>query len=126
MIAMGTRATAPAFAIFPNLRRFKGLTPRSMTWTIPPGNDREPLFADKLRSVQYVYHDLGVLVYGGCTKEQIRTIGDIIKTIVVARGPGGYWTSLGSERRVRHRRFDQPRPDDIEPGSNVRKPNNMA
>ncbi len=54
--------------------------------------------------LQHLYHDLGVLVFAGCTANQTTRIGDILRLVARQGGIGGVLAGLTPERRARKRR----------------------
>ncbi|KAK0392033.1 hypothetical protein NLU13_1531 [Sarocladium strictum] len=79
--------------IFPTLQRYKAFWPRRAD-RLPIGfqhnwypiifgwDERKRFVSDQMAAL---YHDLGVLVFAGCTARQTQRIGNILK-VIVARG----------------------------------------
>ncbi|RGP78472.1 hypothetical protein FLONG3_3384 [Fusarium longipes] len=61
------------------------LNPRAYK-TVKPGGEYKIQAEDQLALMPYMYHDLGVLVFEGPTKEQSQIIGDILQKIVKDEG----------------------------------------
>ncbi|KAL6879837.1 hypothetical protein HDV57DRAFT_517915 [Trichoderma longibrachiatum] len=80
----------PAFQVFPALTRYAALRPRRLA-EIPIGGPSAPQISAKAlqQSAIHLYHDLGVLVWVGCSVEQVRRIGDVLKQVVAWGGQGG-------------------------------------
>ncbi|PTB63445.1 hypothetical protein BBK36DRAFT_1126886 [Trichoderma citrinoviride] len=79
----------PALQVFPTLTRF-ALRPRRLA-EIPIGGPSTPQISAKAlqQSAIHLYHDLGVLVWVGCSVDQVRRIGDVLKQVVAWGGQGG-------------------------------------
>ncbi|KAK5996075.1 hypothetical protein PT974_04502 [Cladobotryum mycophilum] len=93
---------APALEVFPTLTRFPALRPRRM-FRVPIGC-RESVRRDDLqRSVMHLYHDLGVLVFAGCSHREVVRIGDILRQMVTWGGPGGV-VSMLDDRTLKYKR----------------------
>jgi hypothetical protein len=78
---------APAFSVFDRLQTFPRFRPRRFR-EVPIGNKAMPSSVDVQRSLQHLYHDLGVLVWDGCNGRQIEQIGSIITQTLGMGGPG--------------------------------------
>lgn len=83
-----------ALDVFPNLRRF-GLRPRSPAWDkkrewVPIGHLHKTVDGASFQGSQMstIFSDLGVLAYAGCSAQQTRRIGDILRDVIGAGGPG--------------------------------------
>jgi hypothetical protein len=59
-----------------------------------------------------LYHDLGVLVFAGCSPKQTDRIGDILRQIVGWGGPGGAVTRL-TLAKDEHKRIDALSGEDL-------------
>ncbi|KAL6854469.1 hypothetical protein J3F83DRAFT_718783 [Trichoderma novae-zelandiae] len=79
----------PALQVFPTLTRFS-LRPRRLT-EIPIGGPSASQISAKAlqQSAIHLYHDLGVLVFAGCSVPEVRRIGDVLREVVNWGGQGG-------------------------------------
>lgn len=79
----------PALQVFPTLARY-ALRPRRLA-EIPIGGPSTPQISAKAlqQSAIHLYHDLGVLVWVGCSVDQVRRIGDVLRQVVAWGGQGG-------------------------------------
>ncbi|EHK19624.1 uncharacterized protein TRIVIDRAFT_76984 [Trichoderma virens Gv29-8] len=83
----------PALQVFPTLTRF-AIRPRRLA-EVPIGGPASSVSAKALQqSAIHLYHDLGVLVFAGCSVREVRRIGDVLKEIVALGGQGGLVTRL--------------------------------
>lgn len=57
--------------------------------------------------LQHLYHDLGVLVFAGCTANQTRRIGDILSQVARQGGIGGVVAGLTPERKAKKHREER-------------------
>ncbi|KAI9155151.1 hypothetical protein HJFPF1_07725 [Paramyrothecium foliicola] len=76
-----------AFRVFPKLGTFTRFQPRRYR-DLPIGNKSRVNNVGAQRSLQHLYHDLGVLVWEGCNESQIAQIGSILKQVIGMGGPG--------------------------------------
>ncbi|KAL7896191.1 hypothetical protein HDV63DRAFT_170098 [Trichoderma sp. SZMC 28014] len=96
---------APALEIFPTLARFQTIRPRRLA-EVPIGGPSHEVSPRALQqSAIHLYHDLGVIVFAGCSVAEVRRIGDVLKEVVAFGGPGGVVARLdGWEGEVVRRR----------------------
>lgn len=96
---------APALEIFPTLARFQTIRPRRLA-EVPIGGPSHEVSPRALQqSTIHLYHDLGVIVFAGCSVAEVRRIGDVLKEVVALGGPGGVVARLdGWEGEVVRRR----------------------
>lgn len=96
---------APALEIFPTLARFQTIRPRRLA-EVPIGGPSHEVSPRALQqSAIHLYHDLGVIVFAGCSVAEVRRIGDVLKEVVALGGPGGVVARLdGWEGEVVRRR----------------------
>ncbi|KAH6603218.1 hypothetical protein Trco_007993 [Trichoderma cornu-damae] len=79
----------PAFEVFPTLARFKSMRPRRL-FEVPIGGPASNVTAKALQqSAIHLYHDLGVVVFAGCSVGEVRRIGDVLREVVAWGGQGG-------------------------------------
>ncbi|KAL9471813.1 hypothetical protein ACSS6W_009754 [Trichoderma asperelloides] len=80
---------APALDVFPTLARFQTIRPRRL-FEVPIGGPSSNVSAKALQqSAIHLYHDLGVIVFAGCSVAEVRRIGDVLKEVVAWGGQGG-------------------------------------
>lgn len=110
---MSSVRTSPALSVFPTLRRFPALQPRSST-QVPIGCSHPVKLIHVQNSIPHLYHDLGVLVFAGVTPQQIGQIGNILEWIVRLGGPGMIDSEMRASggMRVRTKRVSL-REDDV-------------
>ncbi|KAL7808646.1 hypothetical protein V8C26DRAFT_279940 [Trichoderma gracile] len=123
----------PALQVFPTLTRY-ALRPRRLA-EIPIGGPSAPQISAKAlqQSAIHLYHDLGVLVWVGCSVEQVRRIGDVLRQVVAWGGQGGLvarldaWEGDVVRRRERglgegdlYRALDEKRTGNIKPSAVLR------
>ncbi|KAK1237388.1 hypothetical protein MKX08_003013 [Trichoderma sp. CBMAI-0020] len=96
---------APALEIFPTLARFQTIRPRRLA-EVPIGGPSHEVSPRALQqSAIHLYHDLGVIVFAGCSVAEVRRIGDVLREVVALGGPGGVVARLdGWEGEVVRRR----------------------
>ncbi|KOS21950.1 hypothetical protein ESCO_001658 [Escovopsis weberi] len=92
---MSAARLPPALEVFPTLAKFPALNPRRLH-QIPIGcrGGEDASLADLRRSALHIYHDLGVLVFAGCSAAQVHRIGDVLRQVVTWGGPGGIVSML--------------------------------
>ncbi|KAL7799953.1 hypothetical protein V8C37DRAFT_398818 [Trichoderma ceciliae] len=79
----------PAFEVFPTLARFQTMRPRRLS-EVPIGGPASNVSARALQqSAIHLYHDLGVVVFAGCSVGEVRRIGDVLREVVAWGGQGG-------------------------------------
>lgn len=79
----------PALEVFSTLTRFQSLRPRRLA-EVPIGGPSTNVSARALQqSAIHLYHDLGVIVFAGCSVREVRRIGDVLKEVVAWGGQGG-------------------------------------
>lgn len=79
----------PALEVFPTLVRFQTMRPRRLA-EVPVGGPAGNVTAKALQqSAIHLYHDLGVLVFAGCSVGEVRRIGDVLRAVVAWGGQGG-------------------------------------
>ncbi|KAH8120900.1 hypothetical protein LI328DRAFT_143161 [Trichoderma asperelloides] len=80
---------APALDVYPTLARFQTIRPRRL-FEVPIGGPSSNVSAKALQqSAIHLYHDLGVIVFAGCSVAEVRRIGDVLKEVVAWGGQGG-------------------------------------
>ncbi|KAL7942833.1 hypothetical protein V8C42DRAFT_140642 [Trichoderma barbatum] len=83
----------PALQVFPTLTRF-AIRPRRLA-EVPIGGPASTVSAKALQqSAIHLFHDLGVLVFAGCSVREVRRIGDVLREVVAMGGQGGLVTRL--------------------------------
>ncbi|EGR46324.1 uncharacterized protein TRIREDRAFT_109958 [Trichoderma reesei QM6a] len=123
----------PALQVFPTLARY-ALRPRRLA-EIPIGGPSTPQISAKAlqQSAIHLYHDLGVLVWVGCSVDQVRRIGDVLRQVVAWGGQGGLVARLDAwegdvvrkrEEGLRegdlYRALDEKRTGNIKPSAVLR------
>ncbi|KAM0245252.1 hypothetical protein ACHAQJ_010604 [Trichoderma viride] len=79
----------PALEVFPTLARFQSMRPRRL-FEVPIGGPTSNVTAKALQQATiHLYHDLGVLVFAGCSVSEVRRIGDVLREAVAWGGQGG-------------------------------------
>lgn len=103
---MSKARLAPALQVFQTLQRYPIIRPRRQP-DVPIGCVSPSLSAQAAQqSILSLYHDLGVLVFAGCSASQTERIGDILRQVVNWGGPGGAITSLTTGQHT-HKRVDE-------------------
>lgn len=99
---MASKAAAPALEVFPTLRRWPVIRPRPGI-SVPIGRQDSTILDKKSidHSMRHLYHDLGVLVFSGCSAKQAARIGDVLARTVGAGGPGGMKSLFDGQRGER-------------------------
>ncbi|KAH0521938.1 hypothetical protein TsFJ059_005868 [Trichoderma semiorbis] len=103
----------PALQVFPTLTRF-ALRPRRLA-EVPIGGPSNSVSAQALQqSAIHLYHDLGVLVFAGCSVREVSRIGDVLREVVALGGQGGLVTRLDAwEGEVVRRREEGVEEGDV-------------
>ncbi|RFU81784.1 hypothetical protein TARUN_374 [Trichoderma arundinaceum] len=79
----------PALEVFPTLARFQTIRPRKL-FEVPIGGPANNVSAKALQQgAIHLYHDLGVIVFAGCSVSEVRRIGDVLREVVSWGGQGG-------------------------------------
>ncbi|KAL7955967.1 hypothetical protein V8C34DRAFT_230027 [Trichoderma compactum] len=78
----------PALQVFPTLTRF-AVRPRRLA-EVPIGGPASSVSAQALQQgAIHLYHDLGVLVFAGCSVREVNRIADVLREVVALGGQGG-------------------------------------
>ncbi|KAK4065447.1 hypothetical protein Trihar35433_7567 [Trichoderma harzianum] len=103
----------PALQVFPTLTRF-AIRPRRLA-EVPIGGPTTSVSAQALQqSAIHLYHDLGVLVFAGCSVREVSRIGDVLREVVALGGQGGLVTRLDAwEGEVVRRREEGVKEGDV-------------
>ncbi|KAL7907793.1 hypothetical protein GGI35DRAFT_67598 [Trichoderma velutinum] len=103
----------PALQVFPTLTRF-AIRPRRLA-EVPIGGPASSVSAQALQqSAIHLYHDLGVLVFAGCSVREVNRIGDVLRQVVALGGQGGLVTKLDAwEGEVVRRREKDVKEGDL-------------
>ncbi|KAG8426674.1 hypothetical protein J3459_007916 [Metarhizium acridum] len=101
---MSKTRLAPALQVFQTLQRYPVIRPRRLP-DVPIGCASRVSAQAARQSMLSLYHDLGVLVFAGCSAAQTERIGDILRQVVRWGGPGGAvtrlsWTAVDGPERV--------------------------
>ncbi|KAL7917831.1 hypothetical protein ACQKWADRAFT_317031 [Trichoderma austrokoningii] len=100
----------PALEVFPTLARLQTIRPRRLA-EVPIGGPSHEVSPRALQqSAIHLYHDLGVIVFAGCSVAEVRRIGDVLSEAVALGGQGGVVARLdgweGDVVRRRERRLE--------------------
>ena len=106
---MGPPRVPTARQVFPILARFQNLRPRRFNAT-PVGFEppRGAVDADQLfNGLRHLYHDLGVLVFAGCSRRRVARIAAILRRVVQGGGPLSLSLRLGEDRDSARTHFER-------------------
>lgn len=99
---MASKAAAPALEVFPTLRKWPVIRPRPGISVSIGRQDTAALDKRSIdHSMRHLYHDLGVLVFSGCSAKQAARIGDVLARVMRAGGPGGVKSLFDGQRGER-------------------------
>lgn len=102
---MAAKNVAPALEVFPTLCKWPVIQPRGgfAPRAAPIGRQQASYPSKRAieHSIRHLYHDLGVLVFTGCSASQAARVGDILADVSRAGGPGGLYSLYNEGRRVK-------------------------